>query len=616
MTKKLQDVLIGRRIQINEGAPFAGENGVIERNVKGGLYEVKLANHEEPWQFALGDFTVLHDEVAAGAPSELVHADPYLVAFSLTNPRKRKGLDVESLSALASNIKALGLAQPILVRPLPGSRTADTFQDREEGRPLPQYELVCGERRLRASRLAGLEKIPMLVRGLDDQQALELQLVENIEREDLDPIEEAEGFELLRERLGYSVEQIAEHIAKGKGKDYVYKTLKLLALTPESRDAMSEGHLGRSTGLLVARYPAAQQADVVAFIKSQAVNGEPAPFREISPKVFMRFNLDLRKAVWPIADATLVEAAGACTACPKRTGAHGDLFGDEQDSPDSCTDPDCFESKRTAHVERVKADAAKQGLKVIDGDEAKAAFVSPHSPYMHGFVRLSDTAYTQKGDDDVERAVSFEDALRSMGKKAPKPRLIINPYTGEAVKVITDDLADKLRPEPEETPASRAWPFRKEADERPDDLRALDDYQVRRAVTLRMFDAVRNRDRADAEVLLMAKALFAISDWELPDTTTYMNWDADLEGVDYGELEEVVLAKLDALPPAEVAAVATMAAIETAIHTIGDGHAIVLQLAQAYGVDVLAIRDKVAEDLRRQEESADDEQEQDAGAEA
>lgn len=91
------------------------------------------------------------------APSHLVEADPYLVAFSLNNPRRRRGLDIDSLNALANSIRAQGLAQPILVRPLPGSRTEDTFGSREAGQPLPTYELVCGERRLRASRLAELD---------------------------------------------------------------------------------------------------------------------------------------------------------------------------------------------------------------------------------------------------------------------------------------------------------------------------------------------------------------------------------------------------------------------------------------------------------------------------
>lgn len=546
--------------------------------------------------------------------SQLTIADPYLVAFSPTNPRKRKGLDIDSLNDLAASIKAHGLAQPILVRPLPGERAADTFETREEGRPLPTYELVCGERRLRACRIAELEAIPMLVRDLSDDAALELQLVENIEREDLDPIEEAEGFELLRTKLGYTVEQIADRIGRGKGASYVRKSIKLLELTPESRQAMDDGHLGRSTALLVAHYPAAQQADVVHYIKNLAENGEPAPFRKVKPMVYTRFNLDLKKAVWMLDDATLVPAAGPCSACPKRSGAHADLFGETDEGPDSCADADCFAGKRAAHVERAKAQAQKDGFKVIDGEEAKAAMPSPYGRYMEGFVRLDSVAYTEKGDDEQERTVTFGDALRAMGKKAPKPRIFINPHTGEAVKVITDDLADKLQPkdEPNAPAAGTRRGRQEEQDDRPPELQALDDYQVRRAIVIRMFDAVRSRNRTDAEVLLLAKTLFAANDWELPNVSAYLNWEDDLEGVSYGDLEDLICGKLDALPPADVAAVATMAAIETALHTLGLGNQTILQLAETYAVDILAVRDKVAEDLERQESGdAGEEREED-----
>lgn len=546
---------------------------------------------------------------APAVASHLVEADPYLVAFSLTNPRKRRGLDIDSLNALAASIKAQGLAQPILVRPLPGARAEDTFfSSREEGHPLPSYELVCGERRLRSSRIAELSTIPMLVRDLSDEAALELQLVENIEREDLDPIEEAEGFELLRSQLGYTIEQITQRIAKGKGDSYVRKSLKLLDLTPDAREAMYEGHLGRSTALLVAHYPAEQQEEVVAYIKSLADNGAPAAFRKVRPMVYTRFNLDLTKAVWLLTDADLVPAAGACSSCPKRSGAHADLFGEGEFGPDSCTDADCFASKRLAHVERAKADAKKAGFKVVDDEEAKAAFFSPYSTAMRGFSRLTDIAYTARGEDGVEREVTFEDALRSMGKKAPKPRVIINPHTGEASKVITSELATKLIPPDGED--EEGGTVVEPDDDRPPEEQAIGDYQVCRAVTLRMFDAVRSRDRTDGDMLLIAKALFAILDDEnLPLLEGYLSW-TDIAELDYGEAVTVIHAKLDAMPPAELASVITMAAVEIVMRSVGYSNVFTdaqqVALASVYGVDVLAVRDKVAEDLARQDAGEDE----------
>jgi ParB/RepB/Spo0J family partition protein len=631
MKKNQQDVLVGRRVEINEGFPYAGARGVIVKPVKGSGYEINLPTGGEngapiTYTYAMSDFTVLHDEVASGEPGVLVDADPHLVAFSLTNPRRRTGLDIESLNSLAASIKVHSVLEPIVVRPLPGSRAVDTFADREEGQPLPIYELVCGERRLRSSRLAGLATMPMVLRHLTDDQAVEMQLVENLDREDLDPIEEAEGFKLLQERLGYTGEQIAERIGKGRGKDYVYKSMKLLELTPESQQAVVDKHLGRSTALLVARYPAAQQAQVVAFIKSLAAGGEPAPFRRVSTEVFRRFNLALSKAVWQITDETLVAAAGACTACPKRTSAQANIFGDEEGSDDSCTDPDCFEGKRVAHVERVKAQAKKEGLEVIDGEEAKKALPSPHMSWIMGYERLDARAGTETGNDDTEREVTFADALRAKGKKAPKPQLLINPHTGEGVKVIPKELAHQLQEEIEEKNGGGERPtdrrgrhMEPHVDERPEDLKALDERNVRRAVLFRVFDAVRSRGRTDAEVLLIAKALFASDGDGCPQfTCEYLQWADDYDGHDFTDIVNITGEKLDALPAADVAAIATMAAIELAQQVLSTDWSALLPIATTYGVDVLAVRDKVDEDLQRQQagDSDADQDEEQEGSQA
>jgi ParB/RepB/Spo0J family partition protein len=622
MTAKKQkaqpDPLIGRRVRINDDAyANPGADGVITDSDGRGTYQVQLHDGQVQAAYELAEFTVLAQAGAAGG-GHMVEADPYVVAFSHTNPRRRRGLDIESLNALAASIKAQGLAQPILVRPLPGGRAQDTFADREAGRPLPVYELVCGERRLRACREAGLETIPMLVRDLTDDQALELQLVENIEREDLDPMEEAEGFALLRDKLGYSGEQIAERIGRGKGKDYVYKTMKLLALTPESREAMYDGHLGRSTGLLVARYPADMQADVVAYIKSLAENGEPAPFRSVAPKVFTRFNLALSTAPFDLADANLVPACGACSECPKRTGAHADLFDDGKDTADSCTDPDCFAGKRQAHIAQVRQQAAKDGFKVLDDEEAQRAVVSPHHSYLSGYVRLTDTAYTETGNDGVERAVTFEDALKKLGKKAPKPRILINPHTAKAEKVITSDLADKLVPEEDESAADSGARAAGRDEDTPPEIAAIGDFRVRRAIVLRIFDAIRNRDRTDADMMLIAQALFMTATQEDPlaQLEHYQGWSAELEDLDYEEALEAVGDKLQSLPPADVAAVLVMAAAETLLMRWTLPASEKVKLVESFGIDVLAVRDKVAEDLQAQDDAATEDEQEEEAAEA
>ena len=111
-----------------------------------------------------------------------------LIVTSPTNPRKT--FNEAKLAELASSIKANGVNQPILLRPLPGSRVPETSKK-------VQYEIVAGERRFRASKIAGLAQIPAMLWHLTDAQVLEIQLIENLQREDLSELEEAEGYQTL-----------------------------------------------------------------------------------------------------------------------------------------------------------------------------------------------------------------------------------------------------------------------------------------------------------------------------------------------------------------------------------------------------------------------------------
>ena len=136
----------------------------------------------------------------------MLHVQVSSIAPSLTNPRKH--FDPAKLQELADSIKASGVHQPVLLRPLPPERLEDTFRiARAQGRPAPEYELVAGERRWRACRMAGLTEAPVVVKDVTDEQAMELALVENLQREDLDPVEEAVGIHELMTRCDLTQEQ-------------------------------------------------------------------------------------------------------------------------------------------------------------------------------------------------------------------------------------------------------------------------------------------------------------------------------------------------------------------------------------------------------------------------
>lgn len=156
----------------------------------------------------------------------------------------RTQMDKDALAELAESIKQQGVVQPIVVRPI------------GEGR----YEIVAGERRWRASQLAGLDKIPALVRDIPDEAAIAVALIENIQRENLNPIEEAMALQRLASEFGLTQEQVAEHV--GRSRVAVTNLLRLLNLNSDVRKMLEEGRLdmGHGRALLALEGQAQSQA--------------------------------------------------------------------------------------------------------------------------------------------------------------------------------------------------------------------------------------------------------------------------------------------------------------------------------------------------------------------
>jgi ParB family transcriptional regulator, chromosome partitioning protein len=151
-------------------------------------------------------------------PIELIRANP-------NNPRKK--FNQEELTQLADSIKSKGLLQPLVVRPLPQGQSG--------------YELVAGERRWRASQIAQLHAVPVVVRELDDRESLEIALIENIQRADLNAVEEAMGYRQLMEQYSYTQQQLADGI--GKSRSHITNTMRLLTLPQEIQTKILEGTL-------------------------------------------------------------------------------------------------------------------------------------------------------------------------------------------------------------------------------------------------------------------------------------------------------------------------------------------------------------------------------------
>jgi ParB/RepB/Spo0J family partition protein len=345
------------------------------------------------------------------------------ICRSSTNPRKT--FDKAAMAELVESVKQHGVLQPVLLRYMgkPGDHPG-------------QYELVAGERRWRAAKDAGLEQIPALVRELGDAEVLEIQVIENLQRADLHPLEEAEGYEQLMKLHGYGAEDLAAKV--GKSKAYVYARLKLCALVPEARKAFLADKLNPSTALLVARIPVPElQKRAVQEITEDRFDG-PMAVREAARYIQDEYMLRLDEAPWPMADGQLCGAAGPCTSCPKRTGNQRELFDDVK-SADVCTDPTCFAKKRTAWQEHLRAAAKASGRTVIAGKEAKALKPHEYSDQLKGYVDLASTCY-----DDPKRRTYGE----LLGKAAAAAPLLEDPKTKELRPVmrtaeVTKVLKDK-----------------------------------------------------------------------------------------------------------------------------------------------------------------------------
>lgn len=190
---------------------------------------------------------------AANAPSTDEELSPSEIAIDriVPNPKQPRRTFIEAeLEELAESIRTKGVIQPILVRPDPANEQ--------------MFEIVAGERRWRASRRAGLTVIPAVVREMDDREVLEIAIIENVQRSDLNPVEEAEAYKSLIDRFGRTQESVAQQV--GKSREHVSNTMRLLQLPEEVREHVREGRLsaGHARALLKTSDPSGFATMVIA----------------------------------------------------------------------------------------------------------------------------------------------------------------------------------------------------------------------------------------------------------------------------------------------------------------------------------------------------------------
>jgi ParB family transcriptional regulator, chromosome partitioning protein len=253
---------------------------------------------------------------------------------SSTNPRKI--FDQSFLEELAVSIRNKGILSPLLVRPVNN-----------------HLEIVTGAQRYRAAKLAGLEVAPIRLQNLSDLEAQEVQQIENVQRKDVHPFEEAQGYRTLLgfEGANYTIEKLAARI--GKRPDDVAERLKLLDLTEPVANAFVTGHIGLGHALLIAKLAADVQKKALThcfdgYYGANDAERSLVPASRLQAWIAQNIYLSLKSVPFSKDDESLLPEAGSCASCPKRTGFNTLLFSEVRE--DSCADAVCFNRKLDAHI--------------------------------------------------------------------------------------------------------------------------------------------------------------------------------------------------------------------------------------------------------------------------
>ncbi|MDQ3254391.1 MAG: ParB/RepB/Spo0J family partition protein, partial [Acidobacteriota bacterium] len=289
---------------------------------------------------------------------------------SSTNPRRQ--FDAESIKSLAESIRQHGVLQPILVR--------QTGATSGEG---AVFEIVAGERRYQAAKLAERGEIPARVETLSDEEALQVQIIENLQREDVHPLDEAQGFKHLQEVARLELSDIAQRIAKDVR--YVTRRLALTNLIDEAQADFRKELITLAHALEICRLsPEIQEAALAACYERTSVWNQkeqtyayvpdkerPARHvRHLQEWLMHNVHLNLHKAPFKLDDTRLRADGLACVSCSQRTGFNAGLFDDIKNS-DTCLNPLCFKAKiqTLVNIRKTELDAKR---------ERAAAFISPY----------------------------------------------------------------------------------------------------------------------------------------------------------------------------------------------------------------------------------------------
>ena len=234
----------------------------------------------------------------------------------------RKEFDEKALSELAESISKHGLLQPLLVRPL----------------PLGGYQIVAGERRYRACRMAGITEVPVIIRELGDTETMEIALIENLQREDLTPIEEALGYQVLIDEHGFSQEEDAQSV--GKSRPAIANSLRLLKLPQSILDLISDGKIsaGHARALLTLEDEKLMQELAEEIIKKDLSVRQVEKICKQKPKPEKEEVPEKKPSFYSMVELALNESLGRKIKVSKNKGKQGGILQIEFYSDEELTE--------------------------------------------------------------------------------------------------------------------------------------------------------------------------------------------------------------------------------------------------------------------------------------
>lgn len=362
--------------------------------------------------------------------------------------RRRAKFTEEEISELAQSIQANGLIQPITVRPKRSSLARNDFEDvvvaslELEAR---HYEIVCGERRYLACKRAGLKEIDAVVRQLSDAAALDIQVTENLQRKDVDPIDEAFNFKYLLELGRYTVHDLA--LKLGRTEKFIRQRLRLNELLPEFLELLSLGALPIGHAMEIAKYTPAIQKEIheEEWIFEDKWGDDPKAWTVLHLTDFRAelrsgVSLKLADASFDIADGTLHPDGLACGSCSQRTGFEPLLFEEELADGDSCLNKPCFEAKAKVHLTRQRESIA---AKLPNPKKLPADQMVKSVPLVTSGHFYSEKPIFEKG----EKVLTYQKLLESKECKTASPALVIHgERKGSEAFICTDSKCKKHNP--------------------------------------------------------------------------------------------------------------------------------------------------------------------------